>query len=162
MKFANRGFIGMCMALVLTFTSAIPAFAAEDSEVPEVSNSTVVTLGESEGSDVTDSEPVPYGSLAGHKKVDAPAMSFIGHFVVDVNGSWSPIAGCTLKTEGFSPNATIEISVCYGDDVKCTKILGPNTEVKNIPMYNVSPGGYTVKCTVRDNSAAGTVEIWIY
>ncbi len=162
MKFAKRGFIGMCMALVLTFISAVPAFAAEVSEVPEVSKSTVVTFGELEGLDVTDSEPVPYGSLSGYASVDAPALSFIGHFVVDVNGTWSPIAGCTLKTEGFSPNATIEISVCYGDDVKLTKILGPNTEIKNIPMYNVSPGGYTVNCTVKDNSAAGKVTIWVY
>lgn len=146
MKFAKRGFIGMCMALVLTFISAVPAFAAEVSEVPEVSKSTVVT----------------YGSLSGYASVDAPALSFIGHFVVDVNGTWSPIAGCTLKTEGFSPNATIEISVCYGDDVKLTKILGSNTEIKNIPMYNVSPGGYTVNCTVKDNSAAGKVTIWVY
>lgn len=162
MKFAKRGFIGMCMAFVLTFTSAVPAFAAEASGVSEVSNSTVVTFVDLEDINATNNEPVPYGSLSGYKSVETPALSFKGSFVVDVNGSWSPWAGCTLKTEGFSDNATIEISVCYGDDVKFTKILGPNSEATNIAMLNVSPGGYTVNCTVKDNSNAGRITIWIY
>lgn len=158
MKFTKKGFVGMCLALAMAFTSAMPAFAAEASEVP---TSAVMTSGDSEVMDAAGNEAVPYGSLSGYRSVNVSGTTS-GYFVVDVSGSWSPWAGCTLKTSGFSPNATIEISVCYGDDVKCTKILGPNSEVKNIAMLNVSPGGYTIKVNVKNNTNTGNIQVWIY
>lgn len=90
--------------------------------------------------------------------------SGIASFIVDVNGSWSPWAGCTLKASGFSSNTTIDVQVCYVNDVKCSKRLGPNSEVKNIAMLNVSPGGYTIKFTVNSNASNNTenLTVWIY
>lgn len=164
LKFAKRGLIGMCMAAVLAITAVVPAFAAEVPEAPvapATSNSIEVTSGDLQIVDVTDDGPQTKGSLSGYRSINVSG-SGTGSFVVDVNGSYSPWAGCTLKTSGFSSNATIDISVCYGDDVKCTKTLGPNSEVKNIAMWNISAGGYTIKINVHNNSNTGNIQVWIY
>ncbi len=158
LKFAKRSIIGMCMALVLTITAVMPAFAAENSGTP---SDIVVTSGDMEIVDVTNNGPQTRGSLSGYRSMDVIG-SGEGSFIVDVSGSWSPWAGCTLKTSGFSNNATVEVSVCYGDDVKFTKVLGPNSEVKNIAMLNVSPGGYTIKLHVENNSNTGNLTVRIY
>ena len=163
-KFAKKGFVGMCMAMILAVTAVVPAFAAEASEAPKASiasDTIEVTSGDLQMVDVTDDGPQARGSLSGYRSINVSG-SGTGSFVVDVSGSWSPWAGCTLKTSGFSSNATIEISVCYGDDVKCTKILGPNSEVKNIAMLNVDAGGYTVKVNIKNKSNTGNIQVWIY
>lgn len=161
MRLAKRGFISICMALMMTFVSAMPAFAAEAPVTPIVSNDIVVTSGNLQIVDASENDAVPYGSLSGYRSVNVKG-SGTAEFVVDVNGSWSPWAGCTLKTSGFSSEATIEISVCYGSDVKCTRTLGPNSEVKNIAMLNVDPGGYTIKLNIKNNSNTGNITVWVY
>lgn len=166
LKFTKKGLIGLCMALVLTITAAVPAFAAEvtpgvATETAAVSSDIQILSGDMQIVDVTEQGPQVRGSLSGYKSMNVSG-SGTGSFVVDVSGSWSPWAGCTLKTSGFSSNATIEISVKYGNDVKFTKILGPNTEAKNIAMLNVSPGGYTVEVKIQNNSNTGNIQVWIY
>lgn len=163
LKFAKKGLICMCMAAVLAITAVVPAFAAE---IPETltstaSNSIEITSGNLQMVDVTNDGLQTRGSLSGYRSISVSG-SGTGSFVVDVNGSYSPWAGCTLKTSGFSSEATIDISVCYGNDVKCSKTLGPNTEVKNIAMLNVSAGGYTIKINVHNNSNKGNITVWIY
>lgn len=160
-----KGLVGMCMVLALTITAVVPAFAAEipntSAEVSTVTSDMQVTSGDMKLTDVTGDGVQTRGSLSGYRSINVSG-SGEGSFVVDVSGSWSPWAGCTLKTSGFSDNSTIEISVCYGDDVKFTKVLGPNTEAKNIAMLNVSPGGYTIKLHVEGNSNVGNITVWFY
>lgn len=168
LKFAKKclkGLVGMCMVFALTITAVVPAFAAEvpntSAKVATVASDMKVTSGNMKLTDVPDNVLRVNGSLSGYRSVDMSG-SGDGFFVVDVSGKWSAWAGCTLKTSGFSDNATIEVSVYYGNDKKFTKVLGPNTEAKNIAMFNVSPGGYTVKLHVKNNSNVGNLTVWFY
>lgn len=157
-KFIKKGIMGMCMALVMSITTVVSAFA---DEVSVASNSIDVASSNLELVDVIEDTPQPRGLLSGYGSRDCTG-SGEGSFVIDVNGTFAVFAGCTLKTSGFSTDSTIEISVCYGNDVKCSKILGPNSEVKNIAIWNVSPGGYTIKVKVNNNSNTGNITVWIY
>lgn len=157
-KSIKKQVFGLFMAMVMAISLSVPAFAAE---TPSVSPDIGVTSGDMQIVEVTDEGIQTRGSLSGYRCVEAIG-SGTGFFVVDVSGSWSPWAGCTLKTSNFSSDATIEITVRYGDEVKFTKTLGPNTEVRNIAMLNVSPGGYTVDVKIENNSNRGTIEAWFY
>lgn len=162
-KFARKcikSFVGISMVIALTITSVIPAFAAETTEA---SSNVQILSGDLQVVDITNNNIETKGSLSGYRSMNIQG-SGSASFIVDVNGSWSPWAGCTLKTSGFSSNTTIDVQVCYGNDVKCSKRLGPNSEVKNIAMLNVSPGGYTIKFTVNGNASnnTGNLTVWIY
>lgn len=169
LKFNAKGLIGLCMALVLTITAAVPAFAAEvtpsgtpaTTEPASISEEIHVDYGEMWFADETEGSKQTRGSLSGYKSVNVSGNAS-GYFIVDVSGSWSPWAGCTLKTSGFSSNATIEITVKLDGDEKFTKVLGPNTEIKNIAMLNVSPGGYRIEVKVQNNSNTGNIQVWFY
>lgn len=158
MRFAKRGLIGMCMALALVVTSVIPAFAAEVSQ-PSTSSPQIVEVSAKAANEVA----TPRGSLSGYKSVNVSG-NVDGYFVVDVSGSGSPWAGCTLKTSGFSDNATIQMRVVdgHGNEKVGWRSFGPNTEAKNIPMAFVEAGGYKVYVKVANNSNTGNITCWIY
>lgn len=158
LKFAKKSIFATCMALVLTFMTIVPAYATEAS----VGSSDIkIISGNLQVEDVTDNIAQTRGNLSGYKCM-AIKGSGSASFVMDVSGSWSPWAGCTLKSTDFSPNTTIEVTLRLGDDEKFKRTLGPNTEVRNIAMLNVDPGGYTVEITVNNNSNKGYLHIWIY
>lgn len=74
--------------------------------------------------DVTDNNAKAKGSLSGYRSMNIQG-SGSASFIVDVNGSWSPWAGCTLKTSGFGSNTTIDVQVCYGNAVKRDSQMNP-------------------------------------
>lgn len=86
-----------------------------------------------------------------------------GEFWFDVTGSWSVFAGCTIKTDGFSNDDIVTVTVYDQDgNEKCSKNLeGATDEKKNIPIFNVSPGRYHVTIWVLSGTP-GTVKCWIY
>ncbi len=99
------------------------------------------------------------GSLSGYGyKYDSNS----GSFTFTVSGAWSPFAGCTLKTEGFSSSSTLTISV-YDSSGSCktTQTLGPNENKANIAIFNVPTGTYTVKYSMSWPSS-GSIQVWIY
>ena len=146
---------GLCMALTFVFASAIPAFAAEPNLQSEIPADSVEII------DETNSEAQPCGTLSGYRSIDLSGEGDKS-FIVDVNGMSSAWAGCTLKTSGFSSEATLDITVKYGDTTMCHKILGPNSEARNIALWGVSSGGYTVEVTIKNNTNTGNLQIWIY
>ena len=136
-------FLSSLLVIISIFTSNVTVFAAESA----MTMNTALN------------EVQPRGSLSGYGSKYAYGSS---SFSLSVNGSWSPFAGCTIKTEGFSSNSTISVSV-YDSSGSCktTKTLGPNDEKANIAIFNVSPGTYKISYTV-DNPSNGTVSVWIY
>lgn len=102
---------------------------------------------------------VPYGSLSGYgQKYDTGT----GSFTMTVNGSWSPFAGCTIRTEGFNSSTINEIRV-YDEsgNEKASATLTGNMDVRNLTMLNVSPGTYTVRYGMV-NVSGGTIIVQIY
>ena len=150
----------MCLALVIAITAVMPAFATEVSTITEDVKITSGDLQIVAVSDVDDAKETR-GVLSGYRSITVSG-SGTGSFMVDVNGSYSLWAGCTLKTSGFTTDAKVRITVLYDDDVKLTKILGPNTEITDIVMWNVSAGGYTVEYQIEGNSNVGQIQVWIY
>lgn len=149
----KKGIVGMCMALALATMATVPAFAAEST--PATSETAVV-------SSTVDGEKVARGVLSGYNQTSVSGNRE-GSFMVNVSGSGSPFAGCTLKTSGFSSNAEIKIRVMCGEDEKIGwKTFGSDTEFKNIAMWFVEPGGYKVEYKVENNAATGTIQCWIY
>ena len=96
------------------------------------------------------------GSISGSNTHD-------GEFWVDVTGTWSSFAGCTIKTSGFSENDSVIVTVYdQSGNQKCSRQLeGSSSEKKNIPIFNVSPGRYHVTIWVSSRQA-GIVQCWIY
>ncbi len=160
MSIARKNVVGMCMALVLTTMSSVPVFAAENPSAPATAEPVVEAP---VLADASDEGIQPYGSLSGYnqKSISGTGDSY---FNVEVSGSGSPFAGCTLKTSNFSENAEIEIRVLYGDNKEKIgwKSFGPNTEFKNIAMWGVEPGRYKVEYKIKNNNATGTIQCWIY
>lgn len=100
-----------------------------------------------------------YGSLSGYGyKYDDND----GSFSFAVNGSWSPYAGCTIKTEGFSNTTSVTVKV-YDSNGSCktTKTMGANDEKGNIAIFNVPTGTYTVRYSMT-NPSGGSIQVWIY
>lgn len=136
------------LAWALIFASLLtPTSAALAAEVPEAS--------------VQQQEDgiVPYGSLSGYgEKATSSTISF----KMTVNGSWSPWAGCTLRTEGFADATTNEIKVRDASgNVKAQATLKGNMEVANLAMYNVSPGEYEVT-TIMAFPSNGKIIVHVY
>ena len=102
---------------------------------------------------------VPYGSLSGYGQRTTSAT---GSFKMQVNGSWSPWAGCTIRTEGFKSATVNEVHV-YDEsgNEKAKATLTGNMEVANLAMVNVSPGKYTVSYAMSMPSD-GTIIVQIY
>lgn len=101
------------MMLIVSNNSTI--FAAESNNSREVI-----------GNDVQ----VMTGSLSGYgHKYD----SRTGSFTFSVSGSWSPYAGCTIKTEGFSNSSKISVRVYDSNgSSKTSQTLGANDAKENI------------------------------
>mgnify|MGYP001096319974 CR=1 FL=1 len=103
--------------------------------------------------------PVTYGSLSGYGQKDTSATC---SFKMSVNGSWSPWAGCTLRTEGFDSATINEIKVSDASGkVKAQATLEGNMEVANLAMLNVSPGEYKVT-TIMSNPSSGRIIVHVY
>lgn len=161
MNIQKRNFFVFCMALVITIAMSSNCVLAA-----EVSNCTDI-------SDANDGI-VPYGSLSGYVSQNIPiniSKEQNVYIPIEVSGSWSPWAGCTLKTSGFPENTQLQLRVCYhvgpndgSQDVEKIgwKSFGPSTEYTNIPMINVEPGNYRIYIEVIGNTGSGTVECWIY
>lgn len=103
--------------------------------------------------------PVPYGSLSGYgEKATSSTISF----KMMVNGSWSPFAGCTLRTEGFADATINEIKVRDASgNIKAQGTLKGNMEIANLAMLNVSPGEYEVT-TVMAFPSNGKIIVHVY
>lgn len=107
----------------------------------------------------SNSEKSVNGSLSGYGyKYDTTD----GSFTISVEGSWSPFAGCTIKTEGFSSSSQITVGV-YDSEGSCktTKTLGANDEKANIAIFNVPVGTYTIRYSIL-NPSGGSIQVWIY
>lgn len=142
------------LAWALIFASLLTPATAFAAEVPEGSVQQQVEVHEA----VVD-VPVPYGSLSGYGQ---NTMSTSGSFKMTVNGSWSPFAGCTIRTEGFNSATRNEVVVCdESGNEKAKATLTGNMEVANLAMLNVSPGKYTVYTTMKLPSN-GTLIVQIY
>ena len=139
-------FSGLILALMLMFSCNAIAFAAESNN--------------SNNSSVVEEVVQPRGVLSGYNNTYTSKIS--GSFTVNVTGSWSAYAGCTIKTEGFSSSSSITVSV-YDSSGSCktTKTLGANEAKENIAILNVSPGTYTVIYSMTKPSS-GTIHVWIY
>lgn len=142
------------LAWALIFASLLTPATAFAEEVPEASVQQQVEVHEA----VVD-VPVPYGSLSGYgEKATSSTISF----KMTVNGSWSPWAGCTLRTEGFADATINEIKVRDASgNVKAKATLQGNMEVANLAMYNVSPGEYEVT-TIMGNPSNGKIIVHVY
>lgn len=158
----------MMLALALVFSLSIPAFAAEVRN-DEFSIANALTTEETLGAESTEESSTiqPRGVLSGYGNGTTGQSGDYwpsdGEFYFDVTGSWSPFAGCTIKTEGFIENDCVLVYVYNedGDVIVEKELIGSSAEIKNIPIFNVSPGRYRVYFLVR-SSIPGTVHVWIY
>lgn len=136
----------MAWALILTslLTPTPAALAAEVNDAPAQQQIEVA---------------VPYGSLSGYGQ---RTVSATGSFTMQVNGSWSPWAGCTIRTEGFDSQTVNEVHV-YDEsgNEKAKATLNGNMEIANLAMLNVSPGKYKVSYGMSMPST-GTIIVQIY
>lgn len=143
----KRFFSVILAVLMLCLQMQITAFATEYAPEP---------LG--------DSEIQPYGSLSGYAQHYHSANSpQSGSFSITVNGSWSPYAGWTLKTN-FDSNAEFEyVYLTRPDGTQIGSTLYPNAtgEIKNKLLTNVPTGTYTVHYKLSSNGN-GTIQVWIY
>ncbi len=147
-----KRFFSVIFALILCFSCSVSAFAATE----EISATNSISL---------DSEEImPCGSLSGYAQFSFKygTSTTIGSFPIQVNGSWSPWAGWTVKTE-FSGAANITVSLTRPDGTKIgdTFILSGNQEVANKTLLNVPAGQYTVHYTI-DSASSGSITVWIY
>lgn len=85
-----------------------------------------------------------------------------GSFEFVVDGSWSPFAGCTIKTDSFNTVTSLTISV-YDSSGSCktSQTIASTDEKANIAIFNVSPGTYTVRYSLS-NASYGRIQVWIY
>lgn len=136
----------LILVLLFMFSCNAIAFAAESNNINN--NSAVEKVIQ------------PRGVLSGYNNTYTSKSS--GSFTFNVTGSWSPYAGCTIKTEGFSSSSSITVSV-YDSSGYCktTQTLGTNTAMENITIFNVPTGTYTIKYSISSPSA-GTIHVWIY
>lgn len=142
------------LAWALIFASLLTPATAFAAEVPEASVQQQVEVPEA----VVD-VPVPYGSLSGYGQAK---ISGTDSFTFPVNGSWSPFAGCTIRTEGFDSQTVNEVIVCDASgNEKARATLKGNMEVANLAIFNVSPGTYEVTSFMTMPSN-GTVIVHIY
>lgn len=138
----------MCIGLAAS-SLVMPMSAANAAEAAPVD---VVAQQQEEGI-------VPYGSLSGYGQRTASSS---GSFKVPVKGSWSPWAGCTIRSEGFDSETVIEVHVNdEAGNEKAKGTLQGNMEIANLAMVNVSPGEYEVHY-VMTSPSYGTVIVQIY
>lgn len=149
--------IALSFAIILCLGMTVTVSAAELS---------TKTISEANAEDVTIQ---PRGSLSGYGHEWHGGGSGIDYFDFTVSGSWSPWAGCTVKTEGFPSSASTAyrlVRLDGGSEIamfpdNADRWLNGNNEDKNIPLFNVSPGTYRLyyQCYFGDS---GTVHCWVY
>lgn len=146
------------IAIVTCFAIQVTAFAAE----PTVANTSVCS---NDTVDEANSEGAFYGSLSGYA-----SYTYIygiskanGSFPIDVNGSWSPWAGWTLKTDLPEGSWFTYVYLTRPDGTKIGDTLYPSAkdEIKNQALFNVPPGTYTVNYGLNC-VGEGTITVWIY
>lgn len=136
--------LALALSVMFVFSNNSNSFACELNKSAETNNVQLQAV---------------YGSLSGYGyKYDDND----GSFSFAVNGSWSPYAGCTIKTEGFSNSTSVTVKV-YDSNGSCktTKTLGANDEKGNIAIFNVPIGTYTVRYSMS-NPSGGSIQVWIY
>lgn len=142
----KRFFSVILAVLMLCLQMQITAFATEYTPEP---------LG--------DSGIQPYGSLSGYAQhYHSATAPQTGSFSITVNGSWSPYAGWTLKTD-FDSCSYFKVYLTRPDGTKIGSELYPNAtdEIKNQVLLNVPTGTYIVHYQVQ-TSCTGTIQVWIY
>ena len=154
-----KSFLALLLSLTTFFAFSSTSLAAEENIVNPI---TEITSNSQNTTSVT-----PRGVLSGYNNGTTDHTddwySQDGDFYVDVTGSWSAFAGCSLKTEGFASDDCVIIHV-YDESgtEKCSATLeGSSAEKKNIAIFNVSPGRYHVTFWVYSHTP-GTVHCWIY
>lgn len=158
----------LMLALALVFSLSTSAFAAEI-ETDEASSVNALATLENINKETSEETSTiqPRGVLSGYGNGTTPHSGDYwpseGEFYFDVTGSWSPFAGCTIKTEGFATNDIITVIVYNpnGEKIVTKYLTGTNDEEKNIPIFNVSPGRYRVYFYTT-TGMPGTVHCWIY
>lgn len=165
MKFNKKGFVSMCLAVVMLVALAIPAFAAEipaDTKSYAVSNTIEGTSSDLQPEYTSSFGVQPLGTLSGYACVNISGDQ-TGTFTVNVDGSWSPWGHARIKTNDFAEHATVSVKIISENETKITRDLGPNTDAKDIVYWNAKPGGYTVEVSVKNNNGAtGFLQVWIY
>lgn len=58
-----------------------------------------------------------------------------GEFWFDVEGSWSPYAGCTIKTEGFANDDAVIVKVYDEDGEECLELDIPYIYITVMFLY---------------------------
>lgn len=146
------------IAIVTCFAIQVTAFAAETT-VADISVSSNDTV------DEANSEGTFYGSLSGYASHTHHASdSRYGSFTIQVSGSWSPWAGLTVKTsfpDGNCTFGTLHLTRPDGTQIGDTLRPSANGEIKNVALYNVPAGTYTVHYSV-ESTCDGTIEVYIY
>lgn len=151
-------FITALLTLTLCLSMSLTVSAAEK----EKTISTEIQLA-SEGT------IQPRGSLSGYGSQYTNSNPQ-GSFEFEVNGSWSPWAGCTVRFTGFPVNSVLNYSlievdtgrVFFSHTFTITSDAQADKGDHNIPMLNVSPGTYRLQWTnigVYDN---GTIHCHVY
>ena len=121
--------------------------------------------------------PNPKLGYAGHIKYYHDGSKVTGRTTFEVNSILFPFNQYTIKTTGFSNNAKISLFVNCADEngdnsqviIGTTTIIG-NQEIKNFKTEanKLVTGTYTLEFSIyknglaTDESAQGTIEVWIY
>ncbi|MBP3254949.1 MAG: hypothetical protein J6M60_00445 [Clostridia bacterium] len=164
----KKRFLSLILSFVLCFSMSSNAFAADiDNEIINAEDDTTGSLDSVDlDLDPEPEDPVVMGSLSGYA-----SYNFVygnsesnGFFNIQVNGSWSPFAGWTVKTS-FNENEAANIYVFLlrpdGSQIGSTIYLDPTDEVTNQLLLNVPVGTYTVGYHVN-SIGNGTIEVWVY
>lgn len=104
----------------------------------------------------------PRGSLSGYGHRYVNSYENAGSFTVNVQGSGSPWAGCTFKTEGFSSSDGVTLTLLKpdGGQAHAPIPIDGNGEVQFAFLF-AGTGNYTVKYG-HHGGTAGTIHCYIY
>ena len=110
----------------------------------------------------SDESVMPIGSLSGYSNFHfEKGDTSTGPFPIQVTGSWSPWAGCTIKTE-FDDYANITVYLTRPDGSKIGDTFTfSKSQEHAFTIFNVPTGEYKV-CYSIDTNSSGNITVWIY
>lgn len=148
--------LAFAFACVLAVSSSTVSKAAELTQAEPVMETEITP--ELEPAALTMPGIQPYGVLEGYGSKTAYGDN---NFTFYVNGSWSPYAGCTVKTSGFTCSSVAIGLYDASGACKASMQLSGNDEKRNYALFNVSPGLYTVRYALS-TPCTGSVYVWVY
>ena len=154
----------------LSFVTRILAFVACLSlltTVAPVSHAAEPTIGDTHV--ISNEKDIqPRGSLSGYGS-QYTNYQYGGSFTFQVNGSWSPWAGCTVRFTGFPDNTYVTYKLedltsgrqYFDRGFTITSSSQGDEGDHNIAMANVSPGTYRLTWNVY-SSVNGLIHCHVY